>query len=68
MSDAEKAENKTICGFETMEEFAAYNKGKDNMEQIIWAYIENWEGQTNIRMGDLLARKFNELKAVSKLA
>jgi hypothetical protein len=49
-------------GFLTHEEFAAYEKGREDEEKTITDWIEKWDGSTNSAMGDLLIKKFTQIK------
>jgi hypothetical protein len=48
---------KEITGFETPSELAAYEKGREHEEKTIVKFIENWNGETNSHLGQLLADK-----------
>ncbi len=64
MTEFEKQEHFEITGFHTPEEWSAYMKGQENMESVIWQFINNWKGETNSRMGQLLAEKVKCLKSL----
>ena len=48
---------KEITGFETPSELAAYEKGREHEQKTIVKFIENWNGETNSGLGQLLADK-----------
>ena len=53
---------KSVTGFNTPEEWNAYEKGKEDEEKIIIEWIKKWRGGINSSLGVLLHNKFNELK------
>jgi len=48
---------KEITGFETPSELAAYEKGREHEEKTIVKFIQDWKGETNSGLGQLLADK-----------
>jgi hypothetical protein len=48
---------KEITGFETPAELAAYEKGREDEEKTIIKFIQDWKGETNSGLGQLLADK-----------
>jgi len=43
-----------IIGFHTLEELAAYEKGRDHEQNVIIDFLGKWEGSTNSVMGQIL--------------
>lgn len=57
---------KETTGFDTNAEFSAYQKGREDEQEVVFKWIENWDGSTNSAMGDLLSKKCkSESKIVS---
>lgn len=56
------SEHKRITGFDTPEEYDAYENGKDAMEGTIMKFIREWDGSTNSWMGEALAQKMAEMQ------
>ena len=52
---------KEITGYNNPEEHAAYDKGREDEESVIVAWIKKWDGSTNSAMGELLDKKFKEI-------
>jgi cell division protein FtsB len=48
---------KYITGFETPSELSAYEKGREHEEKTIVKFIQDWKGETNSVIGQLLADK-----------
>jgi hypothetical protein len=48
---------KEITGFETPAELLAYEKGREHEEKTIVKFIQDWKGETNSGLGQLLADK-----------
>ena len=48
---------KEITGFDTPNELAAYEEGREHEQETIFKFIENWNGETNSRFGSLLSKK-----------
>jgi hypothetical protein len=48
---------KEITGFETPAELLAYEKGREHEEKTIVKFIQDWKGETNSVIGQLLADK-----------
>jgi hypothetical protein len=53
---------KSVTGFNTPEEWAAYEKGREDEMKVVIAWINKWKGEINSEMGTILHNKFNELK------
>ena len=52
---------KEITGFDTVEEWNAYELGQIRQENSMMTFIEKWNGKTNSMLGSVLAGKFKEL-------
>lgn len=50
-----------ITGHNSPKEYAAYEKGREDEQEVIMKWIEEWNGSSNSVMGALLKKKFNEL-------
>ncbi len=55
-------EMKEITGFSTNEEYHAYEKGREDEQEVMMKFIENWDGSTNSAAGELLDKKFKQYK------
>lgn len=55
------ADFKQITGHNSPKEYAAYEKGREDEQEVIMKWIEEWNGSSNSVMGALLKKKFNEL-------
>lgn len=53
---------KEITGWNTPEEWCAYEKGRQDEADVIEEWIKNWDGTTNSAIGSLLIEKFKQLK------
>lgn len=51
-----------ITGFNTHEEFIAYQQGRSDEEEITEKFIANWDGSRNSRFGELMYLKIQEFK------
>jgi hypothetical protein len=49
-----KEEHRKITGFDTLEEFIAYEKGYWDCQEVMIKFIENWDGNTNSSLGQIL--------------
>lgn len=56
------ADFKQVTGHDSSKEMIAYEKGREDEQQVITEWIEKWDGSTNSGMGELLNKKFNERK------
>lgn len=54
--------HKDITGFDTPEEFFAYESGRIHKEKMIIDFIKKWNGNTNSELGFILNKKFKEVK------
>lgn len=52
-------------GFNTDEEWIAYEQGKEHQERLLIEFIENWNFSTNSRLSKVLFDKFNEVESHS---
>ncbi len=57
----EDSQHKQITGWNTMEEYMAYDKGREDEHKVLCKWIEKWDGKTNSVMGQLLHDKMDEL-------
>jgi hypothetical protein len=48
---------KEVTGFDTMAEYQAYTKGREDEQSVFLKFIEEWDGATNSAAGALLAGK-----------
>lgn len=55
---------KEAYGFDTAAEYTAYEKGRDDEQEVIVKWITEWDGSTNSSMGQILWDKFYELKDI----
>lgn len=61
--DNKEPSYKDITGHNIMEEHTAYDKGREDEQSVIIAWIEKWDGKINSALGDLLNKKFQELQS-----
>lgn len=54
VDELERIKHKEITGWDTPEERAAYDKGREDEEKVIIKFITKWDGKTNSGMGELL--------------
>jgi len=52
--DGKKLDHKAITGFNTPEEYAAYEKGREDEEKVFEKFVQNWDGNTNSHFGQSL--------------
>lgn len=52
---------KQVTGHDSPKEMMAYEKGREDEQQVIIEWIEKWDVSNNSVMGALLKKKFNEL-------
>ena len=57
---------KQITGWDTPEEMAAFEKGKEVEEAMIIRYIKEWQGETRSVLGQILSKKFAEVSIQRK--
>lgn len=53
---------KQVTGHDSPKEMMAYEKGREDEQQVIIEWIEKWDGSSNSVMGALLKKKFDERK------
>jgi len=51
-----------ITGEDSPKEYDAYKRGFEGGIDAAMRYVHKWEGNTNSELGELLKRKFEELK------
>jgi len=63
LTEDQRKQNKEITGFETPEEYAAYELGYANGQDQDYEYIRSWNDNNNSKLGMLLTKKFAELQS-----
>lgn len=61
MTPEEKLEHYKITGFDTPEEWRAYEKGRTDEETVLVDWIKKWNGGANSSLGKILHDKIIEL-------
>jgi hypothetical protein len=56
------ADFKQVTGHNSPKEMIAYEKGREDEQEVIMKWIEQWDGSSNSAMGTLLKKKFDERK------
>lgn len=56
------ADFKQVPGHDSPKEMIAYEKGREDEQEVIMKWIEQWDGSTNSAIGALLKKKFDESK------
>ena len=54
-------DHKAITGFDTPEEYAAYEKGRSDEQLVTTNWVQKWDGSTNSVMGAIITDKSHEL-------
>ncbi len=57
------ADIKKNTGYNSKQEWEAYDKGRFDEENVLTDWIKRWDGKTNSGMGQILYDKFKELEA-----
>ena len=58
-SEAEARENKEICGFNTVDEYKAYEKGREHEQRVVLAHLKemDFNNPPNSTLGQLIKEK-----------
>src|SRR6185312_12393126 len=56
------ADFKQVTGHDSPKEMAAYEKGREDEQQVIIEWIEKWDGSGNSVMGTTLKKVFEKLR------
>lgn len=59
-AEEERLEHYKITGFNTPDEWRAYEKGRMDEQGVIFDWIKKWDGSTNSSAGKILSDKFAE--------
>jgi len=58
----DETEFKKVTGWDTREEWKAYEEGREDEQEVICEWIKNWDGSTNSQLGQILFSKMKEIK------